>query len=332
MSKVILVKTQAELDALPKSFDEFTYIHINSEKGNRILVVARGNSSVVARENSSVSARGNSSVVAWDNSSVEAWENSSVVARGNSSVVARENSSVSARGNSSVSAWDNSSVSARWNSSVVAWDNSSVEAWENSSVVARGNSSVVARENSSVSAWENSSVEAWGNCGVHVFSDTSRITIYMYAVVWLLAKAKIIKKSKTTTIIRPINKEGVDAWLECHGIKPNKNVTLYKRVSSEFKTQENTENETVWTIGKELNHPSWNPKESECGKGKYHACPKPYFADEFRKIKEDRYIAINIKKEDLYAWPNGEFPHKISFKGGKVLYECDRFGKEAKHV
>src|SRR5581483_2393843 len=86
---MITITTQAELDALPDSFAEYTRIYIKSEerivvrkaRGNS-SVVAWGNSSVVARENSSVEARGNSSVVARENSSVVAWENSSVVAWG----------------------------------------------------------------------------------------------------------------------------------------------------------------------------------------------------------------------------------------------------------
>jgi hypothetical protein len=85
--KTIAITTQAELDALPARFEEYTIIAIRSTQ--RISITkARGNSSVVAWENSSV--------VAWENLSVEARENSSVEAWGNSSVVARENSSVEA--------------------------------------------------------------------------------------------------------------------------------------------------------------------------------------------------------------------------------------------
>ena len=134
----MIVKSQAELDAVPVDFNGRVVIRFGTPY-NRAVVNRRFKYSVEARENSSVVARENSSVVAWGNSSVEAWENSSVEAR--------ENSSVEAWGNSSVVACGNSSVVARENSSVVAWGNSSVEA----------------RENSSVEARENSSVEAWGN-------------------------------------------------------------------------------------------------------------------------------------------------------------------------
>ena len=145
----IIVKSQAELDAIPIDFDGLIIIKFGT-KYNRAVVNRRFRGHVEAR--------GNSSVEAFGNSSVEAFGNSSVVAFGNSSVVARENSSVVARENSSVVAFGNSSV--------VALGNSSVEARENSSVEARENSSVEARENSSVEAWGNSSVVAWGNTQV----------------------------------------------------------------------------------------------------------------------------------------------------------------------
>ena len=234
---------------------------------------------------------------ARENSSVEARENSSVVARGNSSVVARENSSVVARENSSVEAWGNSSV--------VAWENSSVEAWGNSSVVARGNSCIRCQ------------------------SESCDIVLWGFAVLFLLVKKNKAKlKSKTATIIKPIRKPGTDGWLKDEGVEGAKKVILFKRVSSDWKTQENTENETLWTIGSTLQHQLWSPKDSECGDGKFHACSRPYFCDEFRSVKGDRYVAVKIAKRDLYAWPNADYPHKIAFRAGTVLYECDKHGKK----
>ena len=105
----IIVKSQAELDALPTDYNGRIYIEFGTPYNRAVVkkrfkysVVALENSSVEALENSSVVARGNSSVVARGNSSVEAWGNSSVEARENSSVEARENSSVVARGNAQV--------------------------------------------------------------------------------------------------------------------------------------------------------------------------------------------------------------------------------------
>jgi len=305
--KEIIVKTQQEFDALPSVFEEHTRIVIqNNPSDGRIQIKKScGNSSVVAWGNSSVAALGNSSVEAWDNSSVVAWGNSSVVAWDNSSVVARGNSSVEASGNSSVVAWGNSSVEARGNSSVVAWGNSSV--------VASGNSSVV----------------AWDNVGVHLQSDSASVVLFMFAVCWILQKGRVEKKSETATIIDPKPVIGTDGWLNSQGIAAkDDHAVLYKKVSANFQTQEETTQETCWKVGKTVEHPNWSPEESECGEGKFHACSRPYFCDEFRNKTGDRYIAVRVPIKDLYVWSNGSYPHKVAFRTGTVLYECNKFGKK----
>ena len=281
----IVVKTQAEFDALPAEFSEFTVVEIRSPQSDWIKVNACPKSS-----------------------RVEARESSRVVARGSSRVVAMESSSVEARGSSSVVAWGSSSVEARESSSVVAWGSSRVEAWGSSRVV------------------------AWGSVAVYVSSDASLVTLFAFAVALALVKTKkITKKSKTATIVRPKhNPKGVDGWLESQAIKSAATVVLFKRVSKEFKTQEGTPNETEWKPGSKGEHPKWEPKAEEIGAGKYHAVSRPYFADEFRSTDGDRYVALAIKKSDLYAWPSPQFPHKIAFRAFTVLHECDRFGMEVK--
>ncbi len=78
-----------------------------------------------------------------------------------------------------------------------------------------------------------------------------------------------------------------------------------------------------------VTHHDWRPESGECGEGKFHFCSRPYFCDEFRQTKGDRYVAIEVKQKDLHAWKNpGCYPHKIGGREGKVLYECDRFGKK----
>ena len=302
--KNVYCKTLQEFNDLPKSFTEFTIIHI--QFSDWVSIVARGNSSVVAWENSRVEAWGNSSVVAWENSRVVAWGNSSVVARENSRVVARENSRVEAWGNSSVEAWENSSVEAWGNSRVEAWGNSSVVAWGNSSVVARGNSRVVNQS---------------------VFTDLS---IMFYAVCFMVRKTKNLKRAKTATIINPNYDNTISKFIELNDVRKlnSDHVLLYKRVSVDLKTQEDTKNETVWSIGKKLEVPVWSPEE-ECGAGKFHACSRTFFCDEFRHTKaDDRYIAISVKISDLYTHKNPQYPHKIAFRKGRVLYEVDCDGKK----
>ena len=133
------------------------------------------------------------------------------------------------------------------------------------------------------------------------------------------------KKDKTCLIqkykpLSYIDREGIPVR--------NASIVLFKRVSHDFKTQENTVNETLWKLNTTVMHSHWEPTINECGSGKFHACSRPYFCDMFRSIIGDRYIAIEIAKKDLYEWPNATYPHKIAFRMGKVLFECDRFGNK----
>ena len=99
MSQTIVIKTQAELDALPDSFPEFTYIQIQGGTPFEKIIVrkARGSAHVVARESAHVVARESAHVVAW--------ESAHVVARGSAHVVARESAHVEA--------WESAHVVAR---------------------------------------------------------------------------------------------------------------------------------------------------------------------------------------------------------------------------
>jgi hypothetical protein len=118
-------------------------------------------------------------------------------------------------------------------------------------------------------------------------------------------------------------------WFERNAVEETAVITLYKKVSKDYKTQEGTKNETLWAIGSTVTHSAWSPTNGECGGGKFHACSRPYFCDEFRNKPGDRYIAVSIKLEDLYEWKdNPGYPHKIGFRMGTVMYECGRFGKE----
>jgi hypothetical protein len=108
----------------------------------------------------------------------------------------------------------------------------------------------------------------------------------------------------------------------------NRRVILYKRVSKDFKTQEETENETLWLPKTTVTIALFRPENQECGENKYHACAKPFWCDTFRKNRGDKYVAIKIGIDDLFEWTESpQHPKKIAFRSGKVLYECDRFGK-----
>jgi len=211
-----------------------------------------------------------------------------------------------------VVAWENASVVARENASVEAWENASVVAWENASVEARGNASVVARGNACLR--------------LDQYSPNCKVKLFGFSVCFKPFDLKIsIQKTENVHIqeIKPLD------WFENNGIEKKEKIILYKKVSKDFKTQEGTPNETLWKVGSKVTHPNWQPKNGECGEGKYHACSRPYFCDEFRNQSGDKYIAIEISLKDLYEWKdNPSYPHKIGFRKGKVLFECDKFGKD----
>ena len=122
-------------------------------------------------------------------------------------------------------------------------------------------------------------------------------------------------------------KDALEIWLEKEKLEiKDGSVILYKRVSYAFKTQEGTKNETLWSIGSTLEHPTWKPDGKECGEGKYHACSRAKFCDGFRNKSGDRYIKIEVRIEDMYAWENPSYPSKIAFRKGIVLGECNQDG------
>jgi len=277
------------------------------------------------------------------------WNNQYIVARGNSTphivarenstphIVARENSTphIEARENSTphIEAWENSTPH------IEAWENSTphiearenstphIEAWGNSTphIVARENSTphiIVARENSTphIEAWENSVIH-----GIYLNINTS-LNLFGFSIGIIPFDLKIkIKKSKQAIIqrVKP------QSWFKRNNIAKKEEVILYKRVSKDFKTQENTPNETSWIVSSIVEHPNWNPKNDECGEGKFHACSRPYFCNAFRSNINDRYIAIQINQGDLFEWKdNPSYPHKIGFRRGLVLFECDQYGNK----
>jgi hypothetical protein len=190
----------------------------------------------------------------------------------------------------------------------------------------------VARGNSSVEAWGNSSVVASDTVRVSIKSALAKVSVFGFASAYcMVAGAKATKKSVNATIIKPKRSAGNAGWLQDEAVKKDHGyVILFKRVSADFKTQENTPNQTLWNVGSVVEHANWKPKIKECGEGKFHACSRPYFCNEFRDLTGDRYIAIKVAIKDLYAWTHkdAQYPHKVAFRKGKVLYECDKMGKK----
>ena len=356
----IIIKTQIEWDALPAEFSNYTVIEIRS--GADIWLIVKS-----VPTNARVEARESAHVVAWESRTsrrgnrrtsrrgsrarrgvgfayVEAWGSAHVEARerarrgvgvatsrrgsrarrgagvgarrgaGVAYVVARESAHVVARESAHVEAWEAAHVVARESSHVEAWDSAYVEAWGSAHVEAR----------------ESAHVEARGCSTVHQKSAAIH-ELYGQSVCFLYdGYAVPLRKSDGVTFVKVAPIKDNAGWLEANAVvEADGHVILYKRVSKDLMTQENTSNPTTsWAIGKVKEHQNWKPHDSECGPGKYHACSKPYFCDEFRKTPGDRYIALKIALTDIHAWPGGDYPHKIAFRKGVVLYECDRYGKE----
>jgi hypothetical protein len=213
---------------------------------------------------------------------------------------------------------------------IVAWGSSAprIEAWESSAprIVAWGSSAP------SIVAWGSSAprIEAWESAVLRLLGlTTSRAKFVLngFSVLMMDAKFKANIQKGKHAVVQRVHDLG---WFERNGVKKTKEITLYKRVSKDWKTQENTPNETVWAPDTTVDHKAWNPDEQECGPGKFHGCPKPYFCDEFRDVLGDRYVAIRVALKDLHEWKNPKYPHKIGFRKGVVLFECDWTGKAVK--
>lgn len=174
----------------------------------------------------------------------------------------------------------------------------------------------------------NSSVEAWGSSTDHHRSLVAP-SLHGQAACFVHDQAIAPKvESPEATVINVKGVKDTVGWLEKDGVKQDDGkVILYKKVSNGWLTQERTSNETTWVVGEVKTHPAWNPTREECGGGKFHACSRPYFCDEFRSEPGDRYVAIQVSIADLHAWVQSPaYTHKVAFREGVVLYECDRWG------
>jgi hypothetical protein len=304
--KTIIVKTQAEIDALPASFSEFTYVEIRGGTPSDPLCIR--------------TAYGSSTVRAYDSSTVTAYGSSTVTACNSSTVRAYDSSTVTACNSSTVRAYDSSTVR--------AYDSSTVRACGSSTVTACGSSTVTAYDSSTVTACNSSTVRAYDSSCVHNHSTSTGLELLGCAVAILVRITKKLKRGKLATVVKPKAAIGATGWLSNHGIRPVRGfAVLYKRVSKAMLTQEGTPNETKWAVGSTLEHPAWSPKDEECGAGKFHACPAPFFCDTYRDSRGDVYVAIKVAVRDMYAWPEPQHPHKIAFRKGTVLHVCDINGK-----
>jgi hypothetical protein len=197
-------------------------------------------------------------------------------------------------------------------------------AWESAHVVAWGSAHVEAWGSAHVEAWDSAHVVARNHVTVQQ-SDYSVVELSGFSVC-VARTPRYVTTQSTGALVRLFQEE---PYLEREGVPADDgHVVLFKRVSSDWLTQENTENQTRWEPGTTVEHPRWDPGVDECGPGKFHGVSVPFFADEFRHEEGDRYVAIRVAIADLHEWPNPRYPHKVAFRRGVVLHECDWYGKE----
>lgn len=353
MDTIIKIESQNDFDNLPNSFEKITYIQIVDADISINRYINNANISAHGYSNIEISV---GRIYAYDISNVYATENATVFAYNNTKILAVDKCQVHTYDKSYAKTYNHVWVLAWHESSVDAYDDTHVDlhhnailksnnrvsaiGYNNSKIIAKGTSNILVREACNVIAYErsiiiasgmNTKVSAYDYSLVRVLSDTVSVNLYMRSICILFCSRTVIKKSaKTATVIKSkdIIYKDTKSWLDAHGIEDTELVILYKRVSKDFLTQEGECNQTYWGIGHTLEIEKWNPDFKECGEGKFHACASPYFCDEFSFFDGDKYIAIEINVKDLHVWKTPLYPHKIAFRKGTVLYECDVFGNK----
>ena len=196
--EIIVIKTQAELDALPDSFNEAIYIEIRSSE----LVSVRKNyinGRVQACDSSRVQVCGSSQVEAYDSSQVRACDSSQVEAYDSSQVQAYDSSQVEAYASSQVETYGSSQVRAYGSSQVEAYGSSQVRTYDSSQVEAYDSSQVQAYDSSQVRAYDSSQVRTY---------DSSQVEAYLLATIIIYSSAALVKKLLDNTHLI-YKKEGV---------------------------------------------------------------------------------------------------------------------------
>ncbi len=179
--KELIVKSQAELDAVPSDYDGTIIIEFGTP-GTKAVVNRAFYSPVVLRTGAHVELlRGsaklldNSYATLRNNSSVELLDNSSADLRDNSSASLHDHSSAVLWDNSSAKLWGASSASLKNNSSAILWNFSSAMLRDNSSASLHDHSSVGLRNISSAELWDNSSADLVGNSYVELWDSSSAV-------------------------------------------------------------------------------------------------------------------------------------------------------------
>jgi hypothetical protein len=310
MEREIKITSQAELDALPDSFDEFTYINIESKREVEIIVNRLfANAEVTAYDSSQVRAYGSSQVRAYGSSQVRACDSSQVRACDSSQVTAYDSSQVTACDSSQVTACDSSQVTAYDSSQVRAYGSSQVRAYGSSQVTAYDSSQVTAYASSQVRAYGSSQVRAYGSSQVRAFQASmlriERKTVKVHCLkqhsvaVFMETETTIEEKDETATVIvTPRPKYTKEIFCDIYKDRVEKDaITLYKSVRPDtlcdFHTGKIKYEGTVAC-------PDWKADiERECGNG-LHLSPEPALALSYHQGK---VLKCSVKLDDFVVYP-----------------------------
>ena len=324
----IIIKSQEEFDKIKRveaNQEVIVEVEVELKFCLEVYGVIRG--AFKSSWNIYLKLRGSSHAELWESSHAELRGSSHAELWGSSHAVLRESSHAELWESSHAVLWGSSHAVLRGSSHAVLWESSHAELWESSHAVLRGSSHAVLRESSHAELRGSSHAVLRGSSQsiVNDFYFKGKLQLFGFSIASIPFGLKLkIKKEKNALIQKY---KLIEDYFEREGVElKGGKCILFKRVSKDFKTQEGTENETLWKVGEFIEHKDWQPESGECGAGKFHGCSRPFFGDEFRSTQGDVYIAIEVKKADTFQWKKPQYPHKIGFRKGKVLYQCDRYG------
>ena len=259
----------------------------------------------------------NISIIILGNSTATLWNNSIAYLHNNSTAILLNNSTASLYNNSTATLWNNSTASLYDNSSATLYNNSKAYLHNNSKAFLYHNFSAILRDNSTADLYDNSEATLYNNSKAILRNNSKAILHDNSTAAIYSSVAKV--EGKNAIKMFGNHKMTMKKWITFNQAEHDKNhLYLYKRVSKDFKTQEGTPNETIWTIGKTLKVPNWNTQE-ECGEGKFHACADTSDCNQFRNRTTDIYIKLKVKKSDCHIFPNPMYLTNIAFKSAIVL-------------
>jgi len=308
--RTVIIRSQAEWNALPNYFDEFAGLELRGVDPVTITKIP-GNSSVILR--------GHSRAQLWEDSRAELWEDSGALLCGNSRAVLKGNSRAVLRGNSRAVLRENSRVELWETSAAILYGHSRAVLRENSSVELRESSQAVLWDHSQAVLWENSQAELWENSLARVFSPAARIRAAHHAVVILEGVSPELQPGPGVRVMRrdPFRHD-LDSFRQAHGLVPEKGeLLLYKVVRMNFK--DIWTNSIVYRPGTTITCPDWDPDPERQDGGGLYLSGTP--EDARRQYFSGRLLLCAVKPEDLVVHP--DTITEVRCRQVRVLEEVD---------